>query len=232
MIAPSPADSRRDRPRDRRAPRRQDPGTSRLGSSGRAWPSQRQPARPRARRTACRADDDGWPPLRFHDLRHTFASHLIIDVGLDVSPGQPHPRPRAHHDHARHLHASLRGRAPRARHPDPHGRQPVRRPARARDSHARRHGPQAPIAGELRGETHSRTRSRAPNVPRKLRRGLGPIETAALPEKEARADPHNGRPVLVRCGERAVPPGRAFLSREAGARLRRRTDSAALPASS
>ena len=26
---------------------------------------------------------DGWPPLRFHDLRHTFASHLIIDLGLD-----------------------------------------------------------------------------------------------------------------------------------------------------
>jgi integrase len=26
---------------------------------------------------------DGWPPLRFHDLRHTFASHLIVDLGLD-----------------------------------------------------------------------------------------------------------------------------------------------------
>jgi integrase len=24
------------------------------------------------------------PGLRFHDLRHTFASHLIIDLGLDV----------------------------------------------------------------------------------------------------------------------------------------------------
>jgi integrase len=30
-------------------------------------------------------NDDGWPRLRFHDLRHTFASHLIIDVGLDVA---------------------------------------------------------------------------------------------------------------------------------------------------
>ena len=28
-------------------------------------------------------NDDSWPPLRFHDLRHTFASHLIIDLGLD-----------------------------------------------------------------------------------------------------------------------------------------------------
>jgi integrase len=28
-------------------------------------------------------NDDGWPPLRFHDLRHTFGSHLIIDLGLD-----------------------------------------------------------------------------------------------------------------------------------------------------
>jgi Phage integrase family len=25
------------------------------------------------------------PPLRFHDLRHTFASHLIIDLGLDIA---------------------------------------------------------------------------------------------------------------------------------------------------
>jgi integrase len=28
-------------------------------------------------------NEDGWPPLRFHDLRHTFASHLIVDLGLD-----------------------------------------------------------------------------------------------------------------------------------------------------
>ncbi len=26
-----------------------------------------------------------WPPLRFHDLRHTFASHLILDLRLDVA---------------------------------------------------------------------------------------------------------------------------------------------------
>jgi integrase len=38
------------------------------------------------KRAAIRAglEDDGWPRLRFHDLRHTFASHLIIDLGLDV----------------------------------------------------------------------------------------------------------------------------------------------------
>jgi integrase len=29
--------------------------------------------------------DDGWPSLRFHDLRHTFTSHLILDVRLDVA---------------------------------------------------------------------------------------------------------------------------------------------------
>jgi len=38
-------------------------------------------------------NDDGWPPLRFHDLRHTFASHLIVDLRARPSPGQPHPRP-------------------------------------------------------------------------------------------------------------------------------------------
>ena len=44
-----------------------------------------------ARRVLTRAADaaqlngDGWPPLRFHDLRHTFASHLVVDLGLDVA---------------------------------------------------------------------------------------------------------------------------------------------------
>jgi integrase len=28
---------------------------------------------------------DGRPALRFHDLRHTFASHLIVDLALDVA---------------------------------------------------------------------------------------------------------------------------------------------------
>ena len=30
-------------------------------------------------------NEDGWPPLRFHDLRHVLASHLIVDLGLDVA---------------------------------------------------------------------------------------------------------------------------------------------------
>ena len=30
-------------------------------------------------------DSGSWPPLRFHDLRHTFASHLIVDMNLDVA---------------------------------------------------------------------------------------------------------------------------------------------------
>lgn len=44
-----------------------------------------------ARRVLTRAADaaqlngDGWSQLRFHDLRHTFASHLIVDLGLDVA---------------------------------------------------------------------------------------------------------------------------------------------------
>jgi integrase len=31
-----------------------------------------------------RLDGRGRPPLRFHDLRHTFANHLIVDLRLDV----------------------------------------------------------------------------------------------------------------------------------------------------
>src|SRR5215207_1083312 len=70
-------------------------------------------------------NDDGWPPLRFHDLRHTFASHLIIDLGLDPAQVSRILGHRTHHDHARHLRAPVRGRTPRARHPNPHGRSPL-----------------------------------------------------------------------------------------------------------
>jgi integrase len=44
-----------------------------------------------ARRVLKKAADDAvlndgeGPALRFHDLRHTFASHLIVDLGLDVA---------------------------------------------------------------------------------------------------------------------------------------------------
>jgi integrase len=44
-----------------------------------------------ARRVLRKAADDAGlnagedPALRFHDLRHTFASHLIVDLGLDVA---------------------------------------------------------------------------------------------------------------------------------------------------
>jgi integrase len=30
-------------------------------------------------------NQDGAPPLRVHDLRHTFASHLVVDLKLDVA---------------------------------------------------------------------------------------------------------------------------------------------------
>jgi integrase len=30
-------------------------------------------------------DNGSGPALRYHDLRHTFASHLILDLGLDVA---------------------------------------------------------------------------------------------------------------------------------------------------
>lgn len=48
-------------------------------------------ARNVARRVLKKAADDAGlnggegPALRFHDLRHTFASHLIVDLGLDVA---------------------------------------------------------------------------------------------------------------------------------------------------
>jgi integrase len=32
-----------------------------------------------------RLNPEGQPPLRIHDLRHTFASHLIVDLKLDVA---------------------------------------------------------------------------------------------------------------------------------------------------
>jgi integrase len=64
------------------------PGTDWVFATSRGTPyGQRNVARrclTRAARIA-RLNDDGWPPLRVHDLRHVFASHLIVDLGLDVA---------------------------------------------------------------------------------------------------------------------------------------------------
>ena len=57
-------------------------------ATGKATPLGHRNAERRALNSAAdRAglNDDGWPRLRFHDLRHTFASHLIIDLRLDVA---------------------------------------------------------------------------------------------------------------------------------------------------
>lgn len=68
-------------------------------------------------------NSDHRPRVSMHDLRHTFASHLILDLKLDivtVSRQLGHARPSitsdvyAHlFDHARH-HADIRERWPRA----------------------------------------------------------------------------------------------------------------------
>ena len=47
-------------------------------------PQRRAPGLRKAAR-ATGLNDGGVPPLRFHDLRHTFASHLIVDLRLDVA---------------------------------------------------------------------------------------------------------------------------------------------------
>jgi hypothetical protein len=49
-------------------------------------------------------------------------------------------------DRDRDLHAPLRGHPPRPRHPHPHGRQPVRRPARTKKNRGRHHSPRALLA--------------------------------------------------------------------------------------
>ncbi|HEX4116039.1 MAG TPA: site-specific integrase [Solirubrobacteraceae bacterium] len=58
-----------------------------FGTSRGTPQSQRNVGRRGLQRAVERAqlDREGWPSLRFHDLRHTFASHLILDHGLDVA---------------------------------------------------------------------------------------------------------------------------------------------------
>ena len=56
-------------------------------ATGKATPLGHRNAERRALRSAAERaglNGDGWLPLRFHDLRHTFASHLIVDLRLDV----------------------------------------------------------------------------------------------------------------------------------------------------
>ena len=61
-------------------------GSDWVFATGRGTPlGHRNVERRALQRAARRAGLDGgeWPPLRFHDLRHTFASHLILDLRLD-----------------------------------------------------------------------------------------------------------------------------------------------------
>lgn len=57
-----------------------------FASSNGSARSQRNVVRRGLRAAARKAgiDNDDWPPLRFHDLRHTFASHMIIDGETSV----------------------------------------------------------------------------------------------------------------------------------------------------
>jgi integrase len=64
-----------------------DAGNDWVFATSRGTPLGHRNAERRALARAARVaglEDGGWPRLRFHDLRHTFASHLILDLGLDV----------------------------------------------------------------------------------------------------------------------------------------------------
>lgn len=69
--------------------RRRSPGAAArdwVFATGNSTPLGHRNAERRALRSAAEKaglNDDGGPPLRFHDLRHTFASHLIIDLAMD-----------------------------------------------------------------------------------------------------------------------------------------------------
>jgi integrase len=69
-------------------------GVDRVGPEAWVFPSQadtplghRNAQRRALSKAARRAglENGRWPSLRFHDLRHTFASHLIVDLNLDVA---------------------------------------------------------------------------------------------------------------------------------------------------
>jgi integrase len=61
-------------------------GSDWIFATGRGTPLGHRNVERRALRRAAKTaglDGGGWPPLRFHDLRHTFTSHLILDLRLD-----------------------------------------------------------------------------------------------------------------------------------------------------
>jgi hypothetical protein len=158
----------------------------------------RLPPRPRARRRGRRAQRR-W--LAAASLPRS-APHVREPPdrrpGVGCRPGQPHPRPRPHHDHARHLHASLRGCAPRPRHPNPNGGQPIRWGTRNGDG-ARRHRGSAPTDPSLswRSDSAKARAEQRQTVQRwthsyrdhsRTRRGLSaPVSTPAFSREQASA---------------------------------------------
>jgi integrase len=101
----------------------------------------------RAARRA-RIEDGAGPALRYHDLRHSFASHLILDLGLDVAQtsrflGHASPTITLNvythlFERARHM-REIRARmaaSPFARLLEPVERAPIEMPPRRRKSRA------------------------------------------------------------------------------------------------
>jgi hypothetical protein len=174
-------------------------------SDARSCSPRRRPRTRASRKQRSRfARDDDWV---FATARGTPHGHRNVSrraLGRAArlrSPGQPHPRPRASRSRSTATPISSRTPATRATSarawPPAHSptcsspRQPRPTPRYSNSDRTR-----------LLGETHLRAIARLPNVPRGVRRGLAPIETAALLEKDARVHPHNGRLVLVQGGGR------------------------------
>jgi hypothetical protein len=126
-------------------------------------------------------NDDGWPALRFHDLRHTFASHLIIDLGLDpaqVSRILGHARVTITLDIYTHLFEDARHardiRTRMAASPFAGLLEPTTTSPGAT-------GGQAPTAQGLRAVMPSPTRRRSRNVARRCDEALRLWGSGALP---------------------------------------------------
>jgi integrase len=142
-------------------------------SSGRGTPlGHRNVERRALGRAAERAgiNREGERRLRFHDLRHTFASHLIVDLRLDVAQVSRIPRPRQHEHHARHLHPPLRPSRPHRRPPRPTRAQRVRRPAAPVHRRIRLRPDRASAVGPTRADGSARRLERGPARPRRAAR--------------------------------------------------------------